>query len=128
MQYVAKKSYSVIAICVFVICILMMDTAILIGMKYHSNVSAAIFFSLNSITTIMIIVCNWKILKVIRRHRREIASVERNIDRNNTRFQCETSWYQVTIPLVTFYSFYQVLQIITFFIIVCPAIHISITL
>ena len=128
LQYVTIKLYAVTAICVFVIYILLTGAAILIDMQYYSNVSAAVFFTILSITTIMLIVCNWKILKVIRRHRREIVSVERNTDSHNTRFQSETNRYRVIIILMILYVFCQVPQIIAFLIIVCRANQFSISL
>ena len=128
LKYVTLRLYAVIAICVFVIYMLLMGAAILLDMQYHSNVSAATFFTIFSITTIMLIVCNRKVLKVICRHRREIASVESNTDRNNARFQSETNRYRVIITLVILYVCCQVPQIITFLIIVCRANQFSISL
>ena len=127
MQYVTIKLYAVIAICVFVTYILLMGAAIFIEMQYHANVSAAMFFTILNTTTIMLIVCNWKILKVIRRHRREIVSVERNTDRHNTRFQNETNRYRVIIILVILYVCSQVPHIIAFLIIASRAIYLSVS-
>ena len=105
LQYVTSKLYAIISVCAFSAYVLVIAlTYILDGVK--STLPRDVFYAIIvAAATIILIYCNWKILRVIRRHRREIASVERHINEQQSEFQSEKNRYYIILLLIVIFFF-----------------------
>ena len=115
-QYTTLRLHAVISISIFFIYVIIMCVTFPVDMRFHSNATAVNFFIVFSITTIILIVCNWMIFKVILRHRKDIASTERSINRQHDRFQSDSNRYRIILILLIIFVVCKVPQIIIYFI------------
>ena len=112
LQRATLNLYIAISMPISVIYMMMMGTPISVDLRYHSIIASSIFITIVSTAMIILIYCNWRILKVILRQRREIASTECNIERQHTRLQRESNRYRIIVILVILYIFCQAPQLI----------------
>ena len=114
LQYVTIKLYIIICVSIIVIYLLMVGVAYPLDTLYKSKIATSLLVAIFSITMIIVIGCNCIIFKVIRRHRREIASTERNINRQHARFQREANRYRIVVILVVIFVICQAPSIIMY--------------
>ena len=74
------------------------------------------------------IYCNYKILRVIRRHRRAIASVERYGDGSQTRFRREAKRYHALVLLLILFVLLKLPGIVNFFLRWTVKFHMSLAI
>ena len=99
-QYATVKLSAAISCCSGLLCAIVVIIALLIDRMYSSYSAAVIFIILVCVVAFILIYCNWRIIRVIRRHRRQIASTGLNDDKNHSGFQREKKRYRITILLV----------------------------
>ena len=103
LQNATAKLYAVISICTFVIFVLLMSITLVIDRVYDVYSAIFILITMLLLITLSLIFCNWKIIIVILRHRRSIASVERQSVTQHSEFQRETKRYHIVVLLIIFY-------------------------
>ena len=115
MQHATAKLYVVTAISACAIYALMVGFAYLVDKLYDVYCTGVIYIMITSITTLILVYCTWKIFNVIRRHRREIASVE-NMSNGQPqgRFQRETKRHHTIILLVALHFICKMPHIISY--------------
>ena len=103
LQYATSRLYVRISISSCFLCSLVTIIALVMDNIYRSYSAAVIFIITVCGILSILIFCNWKILKVIHRQRREIASLRRGADLDQSRFQSETKRYRIIALLVIIY-------------------------
>ena len=110
--HATSKLYTIISTCTFLLYAIATAVSYLlfsITNSFHREVTFAI---MAIATTTILIFCNWSISRVIRRHRREISSVERNSDEQHHRFQNERKRYYVILLLVVIFAICKIPRVI----------------
>ena len=98
LRYARTKLSAVISSSACLLCAFVVVIAMILD-KMYSTYSAAVIFVISVCAmTFILVYCNWKIIMVIRRHKREIASL--GFCRHNDGFQREAKKYRITILLV----------------------------
>ena len=118
-KYATSKLYVIIFICTCLIYAVTTTLSFILYERYGTlcrNVNFAIIFIA---TMAVLIYCNWKILRVIGRHRREIASVERNSYGHGQQsgFHGETKRYRIIIIVVILFAICKLPQILSYLLI-----------
>ena len=114
-QYATSKLYAIISICTCLVYALAISLSYVMDEFYQTYSRHVILAIVFLATSAVLIYCNWKILRVIRRHRRQIASVERHFERQNSGFQCDTNRYYIVLLLLILFGFCKIPRIIFFF-------------
>ena len=115
LRYATSKLYAIISICTCLVYALPISTSYVMGRFYGKYSRKVIFAIIFTATMTVLIYCNWKILRVIRRHSRQITSVERRFDGQSNRFQCDTNRYYIVLLLLILFGFCKIPRIILFF-------------
>ena len=98
LRYATTRLCAVIATSACLLCAFVVVIAMILD-KMYSTYSAAVIFVISVCAmTFILVYCNWKIIKVIRRHKREIASL--SFCRHSDGFQREAKKYRITMFLV----------------------------
>ena len=97
--YSTPKLYTIISASASTVYAIVIILAYVMDNIYDVHVCSVIYAITFIATTTILIYCNWKIWRVIRRHRREIASVERHGD-----ISSETKRYRIIIILTILYA------------------------
>ena len=114
LQYATTKHYKSIFICTCFGYAIVLTIAYVVDVFYGAYSRRVIFNVIFTVTILTLISCNWKIFKVIQRHRKQIASVERSICAARTRFQKETRRYGIIVLLIIIFMVCKVPRIIYF--------------
>ena len=105
LQYATIKRYSIISVSMLLLYSVCITISLILDKQYTTN-SRLLIYSFIYIATILILMyCNWKILRVIARHRREVISIERHV---NERHKSDTARYRIVIGLVIMYLFCKI--------------------
>ena len=106
LQHASPKTYTVISTSACIVFSLVIAACyILDGIYIYLHSVILIPMLIVGTTGIIIVYSNWKILKVIRRHQREIVSIERNCNRNSVGFQRERRRYRIIVILSVVFIF-----------------------
>ena len=127
-QYAVAKRYIVTSVGICSCYVFIFGVAYAIDKLYQVHSVAIIIITVFSATSFILICCNLKIIKVIRRHRREIVSVERQINRHNNRFSRETKRYHSIVLLVILYFFCKAPHIALFLFILMQKLRFTVSL
>ena len=100
LQYATLKLFVIISISSCLLCSLVIIAALVMDSVFRSYSAGVIFIIISCAVSSILICCNWKILRVIHRQRREIASVRIIADLDESRFQNETKRYRIIVLLV----------------------------
>ena len=106
-RHATPKLYAVISICTCVIYVSIMTIAVVIDTIYHLHSGIIVLMIILLTIASVLVCCNRKIIRVIRRHRRTITSVERQCDAQQGRFQSETRRYYVIVLLIILYVLFK---------------------
>ena len=105
LQYVTSKLYTIISVCTCSAFALAMTLSYILD-SINSTLPRDVAYAIIVITTaIILIYCNWKILHVIRRHRREIASIGSQRNGQHVGFQSEKNRYYIILLLIILFFF-----------------------
>ena len=107
LQQVTAKFYTAISVCTSLIYISVMAVAVVIDRMYHVHSGIWILMIIQFSIIFGLISCNWRIFRVIRRHRRSIASVARQFDPQQSEFQRETKRYHMIVLLIVLYVLFN---------------------
>ena len=119
LQQASVKTYTVTSISACIVYALVITACyIMDGIYTYLHSVILIPMLIVGATGIIIVYCNWKILKVIRRHQREIVSIERNSNRSNVGFQRKTRRYRVIVILSVIFVFCNLPPSVVYFLII----------
>ena len=111
LQYATIKRYSIISVSMLLLYSVCITISLILDKQYTTN-SRLLIYSFIYIATILILMyCNWKILRVIARHRRQVASIERHVGESHN---SDTTRYRIVVVLVIMYLFCKMPGIIIF--------------
>ena len=128
LEHAVAKRYAVISACTCACYIFLFTATYIIDKLYQIYSVAIVIITVFSATSFILICCNLKILKVIRRHRREIVSVERQINSQNSGFSRETKRYHTIVLLVILYFSCKVPHIALFVFILMQKLRFTVSL
>ena len=100
LQYATSKLYIAISFPTCFTYVLMIGAAFSLDIAYNLNSFVVILTLIVGFATFTVMYCNLKIRGVIRRHRRQIASIRLNSNRHHSEFRGETKRYRITVILV----------------------------
>ena len=100
LKYATSKLYVTISITSCLLCALVAIALLATDFIFRLYSTAVVFVLIVSALTLMLIYCNWKIFRVIHKHRREISSVQRNVDLHQSRFRNDTKRYHIIALLI----------------------------
>ena len=111
LQHATIKRNSIVSVSMLLLYSVSTTVSVILDKRYTAN-SQLVILNFICIATILILMyCNWKILRVIARHRREVASTEGHVgERHNS----DTARYRIVIVLVVMYLFCKMPGIILF--------------
>ena len=105
LQYATIKRYSIVSVSMLLLYSVCITISVMLDKGYTKTSRLVIYSSIYIATILILMYCNWKILRVIARHRREVASIERHVgERHNS----DTARYRIVIVLVVMYLFCKV--------------------
>ena len=104
LQHATSKLYAIVSICTFLIYAFVIAVSYVTDITYGTYSRKVILAILLIVTMGFLIYCNMKILGVIRRHRREIASNERQSEEQQSSFQSETKRYRIIFILIILFA------------------------
>ena len=99
-HYATVKLSAAISCFASFLCTLVVMAAKLLDWMYSSYSANVIFTIAVCAIAFILIYCNWKIIRVVLKHRRQIASTRLNSDGHLSGFQRETKSYRITVLLV----------------------------
>ena len=114
LQYATTRHYKFLFFCTCFGYAIILSITYIVDALCGAYSTRVIFNVIFAATILALICCNWKIFKVIQRHRKQIASVERSICANRTRFQKETRRYGIILLLIIIFMVCKVPRIIYF--------------
>ena len=111
LQYATIKRYSIASASTFSLYSVCITISVILDKRYNANSQLVIYNSIFIATILILMYCNWKILRVIARHRREVASIERisGVSHNSDKAR-----YRIVIVLVVLFLFCKVPGIVNF--------------
>lgn len=118
MQLGTTKIYVITSACTCLVYALLMSVTYFMDNLYNTYSEFMVFVIVFSAAKITLIYCNWQVFKVLRRHRRQITSVERINDGQCRGFQSETKRYRVILLLVILFAVCKLPHIISYVLIV----------
>ena len=127
-KYATPKLYKIVFICTCLVYALAITVSFATDNIYGIKFLYVIFAIIFTATMTVLIYCNWKILRVIARHRREIASVERNINGQNSGFQGETKRYRIIVILVILFAICNLPQILSYLLFLIGSLRMTLPL
>ena len=125
LQYATPKLHATISIFTCLAFVAAVGVAYGLNHIFGRNYTIVIFVMLVVAAKCTWIYFNWKILLVIRRHRREIASVERHISGQQNRFQSDTKRYRIIVLLIILFAFCKLPPCIFYMLIIVGSVEIS---
>ena len=127
-KYATPKLYTIVFICTCLVYALANTVSFAMDKIYRAIWEEVIFAIIFTATMTVLIYCNWKILRVIARHRREIASVERHSHGQNSGFQGETKRYRIIVILVILFAICKLPQILFYLLVFIGNLRVTLPL
>ena len=100
LNYATTKLCVTISISSSLLCSSVVIVLLVTDIIFKLYSTAVVFIIMFCVLMIILVTCNWRIFRVIHRHRREISSIRRNIDLHCGRFESETKRYRIIALLI----------------------------
>ena len=115
LQYATIKRYSIVSVSMLLLYSVCITISVMLDKGYTKTSRLVIYSSIYIATILILMYCNWKILRVISRHRREVDSIERHGGSHGGEIHdSDTARYHVVIALVIMYFCYKMPGIILY--------------
>ena len=122
LQHATIKRYSIVSVSMFFFYSICNTISVILDKRYTTHSQLVIHSSIFIATILILMYCYWKILRVIARHRREVASIERHVGESHN---SDTARYRIVKVLVVMYLFCKVPGIILFILFLSPGFQMS---
>ena len=97
LQYATAKLYAASSLCACLTYAVLISISFVVDRAYSTASNSIIIIAFISFATLSLMHCSWKVALVTRRHRREIAAVERSSGRQHSGYRHETKRYRVIL-------------------------------
>ena len=118
LRYATNKLYTIIFILTFLVYAIVIIVSYVTDGLNNGYSTNAIIMVIISISTLILMYCTFNILRVVRRHRREIAAIERCQDMQHPGIQIDIKRSHIVLSLVILFTFCKLPNVISYMLIV----------
>ena len=121
LQYATSRLYAVISTCTCVLYLIAITTALVLDKIFHTFSAVVIVMIIVCSAVVIFLYCTWKIVKVIHKHRREIATS----NRQHCGLNSETMRHRIVTVLTVLFVFFKVPSFIPYILFVIRNVEVT---
>ena len=125
LQYATPKSYAVMSTSACLLVVVILSSTIFFDRLYNAYCFMLVCTTVFVVITLILIYCNFKIIRVIRRHRRAVCPISCQPDNEKSVLQSETKRYRIVLLLFIIFVICKLPTIISLFFIHLSKVKLS---